>query len=128
MLRTQVTETVEFRFRGQVRLHIACLALQSIWLTITGDGKIKGALNSYSLDAIIVSSRGPANYFAACGGLPQITVPLDYQTASLDLEYNNAYGISDIGDVLSELILLRIGVVLENITRARDEADARRLV
>lgn len=37
------------------------------------------------------------------------------------------YGISIIGDSFSEVSLLQIGAVLENITRARDVAGARRL-
>lgn len=37
------------------------------------------------------------------------------------------YGISIIGDSFSEVNLLRIGIVLESITRVRDAADAKRL-
>lgn len=37
------------------------------------------------------------------------------------------YGISIIGDSFSEVGLLRIGIILENITRTRDAAGARRL-
>lgn len=37
------------------------------------------------------------------------------------------YGISIIGNSFSETTLLRIGVVLENLTRTRDAGDSRRL-
>lgn len=63
---------------------------------LAGDGGIKGALNKYSLDAIVVPSKAPANYFAACGGFPQITIPMDYQTADLEVKYN------DTGNLVAE--------------------------
>lgn len=64
---------------------------------LAGDGGIKGALREFSLDAIVVPSKEPANYFAACGGFPQITVPLGYQTADLEVEYNDTGNLVEEG-------------------------------
>lgn len=64
---------------------------------LAGDGGIKWALSEFSLDAIVVPSKAPANYFAACGGFPQITVPLGYQTADLGVKYNDTGNLVDEG-------------------------------
>ncbi|KAL2291360.1 hypothetical protein FJTKL_13964 [Diaporthe vaccinii] len=141
------TEGEEYPERNIARLEQAAsrvadsaeyMAGQEVRTYLAGDGGIKGALNKHSLDAIVVPSKAPANYFAACGGFPQITIPLGYQTADLGVKFNDTgnlvedgpnipYGISIIGDSFSEVSLLRIGTVLENITRTRDAAGARRL-
>lgn len=64
---------------------------------LAGDGGIKGALSEFSLDAIVVPSKAPANFFASCGGFPQITVPLGYQTADLEVKYNDTGNLVDEG-------------------------------
>lgn len=92
------TEGEEYPDRNIARLEQAAscmadsaeyVAAQEVRAHLTGDGGIKGALNGHSLDAIIVPSQAPANYFAACGGFPQITIPLGYRTADLEVKYND---------------------------------------
>lgn len=73
------------------------MAGQEVRAYLAGDGGIKGALNEYSLDAIVVPSMAPANYFAACGGFPQITIPLGYQTADLGVKYNDTGNLVEDG-------------------------------
>lgn len=70
---------------------------QGVRAYLAGDGGIKGALTEFSLDAIVVPSEAPANYFAACGGFPQITVPLGYQTADLEVKYNDTGNLVEEG-------------------------------
>lgn len=92
------TEGEEYPERNTARLEQAASRVassaeyktaQGVRAYLAGDGGIKGALSEYSLDAIVVPSKAPANYFAACGGFPQITVPMGYQTADLEVKYND---------------------------------------
>lgn len=92
------TEGEEYPDRNIARLEQAAsrmagsaeyVAAQEVRAYLAGDGGIKGALDEHSLDAIIVPSKAPANYFAACGAFPQITIPLGYQTADLEAKYND---------------------------------------
>lgn len=73
------------------------MAAQEMRAYLAGDGGIKGGLNEYSLDAIVVPSDAPANYFAACGGFPQMTIPLGYQTADLEVKYNDTENLVEAG-------------------------------
>lgn len=70
---------------------------KGVRIHLAGDGGIKWALAEFSLDAIVVPSKAPANYFAACGGFPQITVPSGYQTADLEVKYNDTGHLVDEG-------------------------------
>lgn len=73
------------------------MAGQEVRAYLAGDGGIKGALSEYSLDAIVVPSKAPANYFAASGGFPQITIPLGYQTADLEVKSNDTENLVEDG-------------------------------
>ena len=68
--------SVEYKTAQEVRAYLA------------GVGRMMGALNNCSLDTIGVPSKAPANHFAACGGFPQIAIPMGFQTAGLEVNYN----------------------------------------
>lgn len=55
-----------------------------------GEGGIKGAMDKHKLDAIVCPSKAPGtNYFAACGGFPQIAVPLGYLPEDTEAKHND---------------------------------------
>lgn len=100
------TEGEEYPVRNTTRLEQTAsrvagsseyIAAQEVRAYLAGDGGIKGCLSEYSLDAIVVPSEAPANYFAACGGFPQITIPLGYQTADLEVKYNDTGNLVEDG-------------------------------
>ncbi|OAA62721.1 Amidase [Niveomyces insectorum RCEF 264] len=91
------------------------------------------------VDALLLpTSAGTANYFAACEGHPQITIPLAYHGAAAKVKYNPSgrlvdtgpnmpFGVSVIGRKYSEETLMPLCATIEKLTRARDEAEDRRL-
>lgn len=72
-------------------------AAQEMRVYLAGEGGIQGALKSHSLDALLVPSKAPANYFAACGGFPEITVPLGYKPQDTEVKYNDTGRLVDDG-------------------------------
>lgn len=78
-------ESAEFKTTQETRTYLA------------GEGGIKGALERDSLDAIIAPSKGSSNYFAACGGFPQITIPLGFQPEDVEVEWNDTGNLVDNG-------------------------------
>lgn len=162
---TKNTEGEEYPERGIERLEQTVQresssaefkAAQKVREYLAGEGGIQGALQTYSLDALLVPSKAPANYFAACGGFPEITVPLGYKPEDTEVKHNDTgnlvddgphiplvlsrkqllgeslifgdrYGVSVIGDSFSEATLFRVSSVIEKLTLTRSEAKMMRL-
>ncbi|CAK7208656.1 hypothetical protein SEUCBS140593_000246 [Sporothrix eucalyptigena] len=117
-----------------------------------GPGGIQGALNGNQggrdrphgfnnhdpVDALLLpTNASAANYFAACEGHPQITVPLGYrdgkkvkrgETGRLVFSGpNTPYGVSVIGRKYGEATILPLCATIEALTKTRDQAENRRL-
>ncbi|CAK7220605.1 hypothetical protein SBRCBS47491_004245 [Sporothrix bragantina] len=117
-----------------------------------GPGGIQGALDGLRggkerphgfnthepVDALLLpSTASAANYFAACGGHPQVTIPLGYRD-SRKVKFNDTgrlvasgpnvpYGVSIIGRKYGETTILPLCAAVEALTKARAEAEYRRL-
>lgn len=100
------TEGEEYPGRNTARLERAAsrvagsaeyMAVQEVKAYLAGDDGIEGCLSEYSLDAIVVPSKAPGNYSPACGGFPQITIPLGYQTADLEVNYHDTGNLVEDG-------------------------------
>lgn len=78
-------ESAEYKTAQETRTYLA------------GEGGIRGALERNSLDAIIAPSKGSSNYFAACGGFPQITIPLGFQPEDVKVKWNDTGNLADNG-------------------------------
>lgn len=72
-------------------------AAQAMRVYLAGEGGIPGALEAHKLDAIVAPTKTSLNYFAACGGLPQITVPLGYQPETMEVKWSETGNLVDDG-------------------------------
>lgn len=122
------------------------LAARKLAKYFAGPGGIQGALDGLSesgghgpVDALLLpTDAGSANYFAACEGHPQVTVPLGYHTADVLIKNsatnrlvttgpNVPFGVSVIGHKFGETALLSICTAIEELTHTRDGDETRRL-
>lgn len=87
------------RFEQTSKRHLESVAYKAALETrdyLAGEGGIKGVIKEHSLDAIIVPSKGSANYFSACGGFPHITIPFGYQPQDVEVKRNDTGHLVDL--------------------------------
>ncbi|ERS97842.1 hypothetical protein HMPREF1624_06013 [Sporothrix schenckii ATCC 58251] len=117
-----------------------------------GAGGVQGALDGIKggpdrphgfnthepVDILLLPTNASAvNYFAACEGHPQVTLPLGYRDSPkvkrndtgrlVATGPNVPYGVSAIARKYDEASLMRVCSVIEKQTRTREHAEERRL-
>lgn len=99
------------RFEQTARCHFDSAEYQAARVTrayLAGEGGFTAALAKHSLDAIIAPTKASINYFAACGGFPQITLPLGYQPTSTEVKRSDTGNLVDDGPNVPSVVLLTV--------------------